>query len=395
MKHSAHYRIESIDLLRGMVMVIMALDHARMYFGMGYWFSDPTNLSTTTPLLFFTRWITHFCAPAFVFLAGTSAFLYGAHNKSHKAVSWFLFTRGVWLLFVELIIVNFAWTFDITLSFHILQVIWAMGMSMLCLSALVFLPKQLIFIIGILLVAGHNLLDSISMEGTTVTNLIWYALHQEKMIVLDSHSIIYLHYPLIPWIGLMALGYIFGMLYQEQFSAERRNKWLWWMGIGAVLLFVLLRTFNLYGDPSHWSPQHSFVFSIFSFVNTTKYPPSLLYILMTIGPSLVFLALTEGLRNKAVSFFVTFGRVPFFFYVIHIYFIHLLAVVAMIYAGRSWGDCILTAHSLITKSLEDYGFGLYVVYLIWFIVVALLYPLCKWYNEYKATNRGKWWLRYL
>lgn len=395
MKNSAHYRIESIDLLRGMVMVIMALDHARMYFGMGYWFSDPTNLSTTTPLLFFTRWITHFCAPAFVFLAGTSAFLYGAHNKSHKAVSWFLFTRGAWLVFVELIIVNFAWTFDITLSFHILQVIWAMGMSMLCLSALVFLPKQLIFIIGILLVAGHNLLDSISMEGTTVTNLIWYALHQEKMIVLDSHSIIYLHYPLIPWIGLMALGYIFGMLYQEEFGAKRRKKWLWWMGIGAVLLFVLLRAFNLYGDPSHWSLQHSFVFSILSFLNTTKYPPSFLFILMTIGPSLVFLALTENIRNKSVSFFVTFGRVPFFFYVIHIYVIHLFAIVGIIYAGRSWRDCILTGKSFVAESLSNYGFDLYVVYLIWILVTALMFPLCKWYNEYKTTNRGKWWLRYL
>lgn len=395
MKNSTHYRIESIDLLRGVVMVLMALDHARMYFGMGYWFSDPTNLSTTTPLLFFTRWITHFCAPAFVFLAGTSAFLSGARKKSRKEVSWFLFTRGAWLLFVELIIVNFAWTFDITLSFHILQVIWALGMSMLCLSALVFLPNQLVFMIGIILVAGHHLLDSISMDGTTVTHLIWYALHQEKLIVLDSHSLIYLHYPLIPWIGLMALGYIFGMLYQEEFGAERRRRCLWWMGIGAVSLFVLLRAFNLYGDSSHWSPQHSFVFSILSFLNTTKYPPSLLYILMTIGPSLIFLSLTENIRNKSVSFFVTFGRVPFFFYVIHIYVIHLLAIVGIIYAGRSWSDCILTGKSFVAESLSNYGFDLYVVYLIWILVTALMFPLSKWYNEYKTTNRGKWWLRYL
>ncbi len=395
MKNSSHSRIESIDLLRGVVMVIMALDHARMYFGMGSWFADPTNLSTTTPLLFFTRWVTHFCAPVFVFLAGTSAFLYGSRNKTKKEVSWFLFTRGVWLLFIELIIVGFGWTFDVTFSFHLLQVIWAMGMSMLFLSAFVYLPNALVFVIGIILVTGHHLLDSISMEGATVTHLIWYALHQEKLIVLDSHSVIYLHYPLIPWIGLMALGYIFGMLYQEGFSAGKRKRWLVWMGMSAVLLFIVLRAFNLYGDPHHWDPQHTFVYSLLSFLNTTKYPPSLLYILMTIGPSLIFLSLIENISNRVVSFFVTFGRVPFFFYVIHIYVIHLFAMVGTIYAGRSWRDYILTGKSFLSESLSNFGFDLYVVYLIWILVVALLFPWCKWYNKYKAANRQKWWLKYL
>ena len=388
-------RIESIDLLRGLVMVIMALDHSRMYFGMGSWFADPTNLSTTTPLLFFTRWITHFCAPVFVFLAGTSAFLYGSRNKTTKEVSWYLLTRGVWLLFVEWVIVNFGWTFDVTFSLHFLQVIWAMGMSMLFLSALVWLPNQFILVIGIIMVASHNLLDFISMEGTSAAHLTWYALHQEKVIVLGSHSIIALHYPLIPWPGLMALGYIFGTFYQEEFDAARRKKWLVCMGIGAVFLFVLLRAFNLYGDPHDWSPQHYFIYSIMSFLNTTKYPPSLLYILMTIGPSLIFLRLTENTRNKGVSFFLTFGRVPFFFYVIHIYVIHLLAMVGIIYAGRSWSDYILTGKSFMAKSLSNFGFDLYVVYLIWVLVVALLFPWCRWYNEYRAANREKWWLKYL
>jgi len=373
----------------------MALDHARMYFGMGSWFADPTNLSTTTPVLFFTRWITHFCAPVFVFLAGTSAFLYGTHNKTKKEISWFLFTRGVWLLFVELIIVGFGWTFDITFSFHLLQVIWAMGMSMLFLSAFVYLPNSLVFVIGITLVAGHHLLDSIRMEGTTIPHLIWYALHQEKLIVLEYHSVIDLHYPLIPWIGLMALGYIFGILYRQEFSSAKRKRWLVWMGIGAVSLFVLLRAFNLYGDPSHWSPQNSFVYSILSFLNTTKYPPSLLYILMTIGPSLIFLPLIENIRNGVASFFVTFGRVPFFFYIIHIYVIHLFTTVGLIYAGRSWRDNIITGKSFLSESLSNFGFDLYVVYLIWILVVAFLFPWCKWYNEFKAANRQKWWLKYL
>jgi uncharacterized membrane protein len=366
-----------------------------MYFGMGSWFADPTDLSTTTPLLFFTRWITHFCAPVFVFLAGTSAFLYGTRNKTKKDVSWFLFTRGIWLLFVELIIVGFGWTFDVTFSFHLLQVIWAMGMSMLFLSVFVYLPNSVVLLIGITLVAGHNLLDSISMEGTTVTHLIWYALHQKKVIVLGSRSVIDLHYPLIPWIGLMALGYIFGILYQEGFDAAKRKRWLVWMGMSSVLLFVLLRAFNFYGDPHHWSPQHSSVYSLLSFVNTTKYPPSLLYILMTIGPSLIFLSLTENISNRVVRFFVTFGRVPFFFYIIHIYVIHLFALVGIIYAGRNWKDYILTGKSFLSESLSNFGFDLYVVYLIWILVVALLFPCCKGYNGYKAANRQKWWLKYV
>ena len=395
MKHSTRLRIESIDLLRGLVMVTMALDHARMYLGMGTWFADPTNLSTTTPLLFFTGWITHFCAPVFVFLAGTSAFLYGSRNKTKKEVSWFLFTRGVWLLFVEFIVVGFGWTFDVTFSLHFLQVIWAMGMSMLFLSAFVYLPNSLVFVIGIILVAGQHLFDSIRMEGTAVPQLVWYALHQEKVIVLGSHSVIDLHYPLIPWIGLMALGYVFGILYREEFNAAKRRRWLAWMGMSAVLLFVLLRAFNLYGDPHAWSSQHSFVYSLLSFLNTTKYPPSLLYVLMTIGPSLIFLSLTENISNRVVSFLVTFGRVPFFFYVIHIYVIHLFAMVGIIYGGRSWRDYIITGKSFLSESLSNFGFDLYVVYLIWILVVALLFPWCSWYNDYKAANHQKWWLKYL
>jgi uncharacterized membrane protein len=270
-----------------------------------------------------------------------------------------------------------------------------MGMSMLFLSAFVYLPSSLVFVIGIALVAGHHLLDSIRMEGTTIPHLIWYALHQEKVIVFESHSVIDLHYPLIPWIGLMALGYIFGTLYRGEFSTEKRKRWLVWMGIGAVLLFVLLRAFNLYGDPSHWSSQHSFVYSILSFLNTTKYPPSLLYILMTIGPSLIFISLTENMGNRVVSFFVTFGRVPFFFYVVHIYVIHLFAMIGMIYTGRSWTDYVMTANSFMTKSLSNFGFDLYVVYLIWILVIVLLFPWCKWYNEYKTANHKNRWLKYV
>jgi uncharacterized membrane protein len=395
MENSKKHRIESIDLLRGTVMIIMALDHVRDYIGYGSWFSDPTDLATTTPLLFLTRWITHFCAPVFIFLAGTSAFLYGTRQRSTKQISWFLFTRGMWLLFVELVIVNFAWTFDITLSGHMLQVIWAIGMSMVCLAAIIFLPKSAIFSIGIILVAGHNLLDSIILEGNSALDIIWYILHQPNLVIINSNSSIYFAYPLIPLIGLMALGYVFGSLYHQEFDPVRRKKWLLWMGIICIALFIILRTFNIYGEPSRWDTQKSGIFTIMSFLNTTKYPMSLLFLLMTIGPAFIFLYATENIRNKITGAVIIFGRVPFFFYVIHIYLAHLFGMLGLIYSGRSWSDYIMTQNWFGSELLANYGFNLYIVYLIWILVIIIMFPLCKWYNTYKMNNRNKWWLSYL
>src|SRR5215207_404891 len=291
-----HRRITSIDFLRGLVMVFMALDHVRMYFGHGTWYSSPTDLATTTPLLFFTRWITHFCAPVFVFLAGTSAFLYGI-KKNKRETAWFLLTRGLWLVFVELVLVNFAWTFDITYSFRILQVIWAIGLSMVALSALVFSPDYLILALGTILVFGHNLLDPVTVRGSDVQALAWYTLHQPSSVFIDG-TLLNFVYPVLPWIGLMALGYVCGTLYRDDFPAEQRKKWLLGIGVAATLLFILLRAFNGYGDPREWDLQTSPVFTLLSFLNTTKYPPSLHFLLMTMGPALMFLALIEPVRNR-------------------------------------------------------------------------------------------------
>lgn len=252
----------SIDLLRGLVMTFMALDHVRMYFALGTWYVEPTDLSTTTPLLFFTRWITHFCAPVFIFLAGTSAFLHGTKKTSTKELSWFLFTRGLWLIFAELVIVNFAWTFDITYSFLILQVIWAAGISMIVLSALIFLPNTLNLGIGMILVFGHNLLDSIQMQEKTIWDFIWYTLHQPKFLTLDANHVVNFVYPVLPWIGLMALGYVCGTLYKKDFPAEKRKRWLVSIAIGALILFVTLRAFNIYGEPSNWEQQNSPAFYV-------------------------------------------------------------------------------------------------------------------------------------
>jgi uncharacterized membrane protein len=388
-------RIESIDFLRGLVMILMALDHVRMYFAVGTWYSEPTNLATTTPLLFFTRWITHFCAPAFVFLAGTSAFLYGTRRASLRAVALFLLTRGLWLILAELVIVNFAWTFDITYSFRILQVIWAIGISMVVLSTLVFLPNWSILAMGTLLVFGHNLLDTINLEGASAQDIIWYALHQPKSVFIDSTHLINFVYPVLPWMGLMALGYVFGAFYQKGFPSVQRTRWLLRIGMGATLLFIILRGFNLYGEPHHWQTQDSFMFSLMSFLNTTKYPPSLHFLLMTIGPALIFLAVIEPFGNRLPKPVIIFGRVPFFFYVVHLFVIHALAMLLLIYEGRDWHQYILSAREIMSGALRNFGLSLGAMYVVWIMVVGLLYPLCQWYQTYREKHPAKWWLSYL
>jgi uncharacterized membrane protein len=388
-------RIESIDFLRGLVMILMALDHVRMYFAYETWYAEPTNLATTTPLLFFTRWITHFCAPAFVFLAGTSAFLYAERKANIKETAWYLFTRGIWLIVVEVVIVNFAWTFDVSYSFLILQVIWTIGIGMLALSALVFLPKRLILAIGLILVFGHNLLDSITVQGTSAWDLIWYALHQPKAVFIDSTHVVNFVYPVVPWVGLMALGHVFGALYKNDFPVEQRKRWLFTIGICATLLFIALRGLNLYGEPHHWQIQTSPVFSLMSFLNTTKYPPSLHFLLMTMGPALIFLTAVESGGHRLAKPVIVFGRVPFFFYIVHLYIIHALAMLMLIYKGRDWSAYILSARGIASGSLINFGLRLEAVYLVWILIILLLYPICRWYQHYKDGNSSKWWLSYL
>jgi uncharacterized membrane protein len=388
-------RIVSIDLLRGLVILLMALDHVRMYFGYGTWYSEPTNLAATTPILFFTRWITHFCAPVFVFLAGTSAYLSGTKKSTTKDISRLLFTRGLWLTIAEIIIVNFTWTFDINYSFIIIQVVWVIGVSMIVLSLLVFLPHKAILVFGLILVFGHNLLDGVTVSGDSFSSLLWYKLHQPNFLILSSGNIINFVYPSLPWIGLMALGYVFGTFYKQGFNPDKRRKWLWWIGTSLVLLFLLLRGFNLYGEPKIWSGQHNFIFSLMSFLNTTKYPPSLHFLLMTIGPALIFLSASEKMQHRVTTPIIVFGRVPFFFYIVHLYFIHVLAMMFLVYKGRDWSEYILSAENLLSGRLGSFGVRLEAVYVIWILVVVMLYPLCRWYQSVKENNPSKWWLSYL
>ena len=385
-------RIESLDILRGLVMILMALDHTRDYFHLGM--PDPSNLETTTPILFATRFITHYCAPVFVFLAGSSAYLYGSKNTK-KDLFKFLFTRGLWLIFLEIFLNNFLWWFDITFVYTQLQVIWAIGSSMVVLSFLIYVPKKIILLITIILIAGHNLLDGIVMNGNNFTSTLWKAMHQGGIIALGENRLISFTYPLIPWIGIISLGYCFGTIYEKGYDILMRKKLLLYLGIGAILLFITIRSINMYGNLLPWIAQKNSVYTIMSFLNVTKYPPSLDFALITLGPALLFLYAIEGVQNKFTEFTITFGRVPLFFYFMHILIIHIAAMFAIIANGGLFTDSIWNNALMDSGRLGKFGFGLGVVYLVWIGVIFVHYPFCNWYMKYKLNNKEKWWLSYL
>ena len=400
---AGRYRIDSIDILRGVIMVIMALDHVRDFFhkvvveGGDELATGPTDLHTTTPALFFTRWITHFCAPIFVFLAGSSAFLMGL-KKTKKELSSFLIKRGIWLVIVEIVIITLGWTFNPLYNVVILQVIWAIGISLIILGLLVYLPFKAIFIIGFIIVFGHNLLDYESinkgLKGSLFSDLLYFS--QFSVYNMDKDHIFFIVYAFLPWTGVMLLGYCFGKLFQPTVDPAWRRKILWQMGAGLLLLFILLRFINQYGDPIPWSSQpRGSVFTFLSFININKYPPSLDFLCVTIGGGMLLLSLLEGVRNKATDFFRIYGRVPMFYYILHFYLIHLLVVIFFFVQGYSTSQ-IVTPNNPFLFRPSDFGFNLWGVYAIWLFVVLALYPLCKKYDGYKTKNAGKkWWLSYL
>jgi uncharacterized membrane protein len=387
-------RITSIDLLRGIVMIIMALDHTRDFFHYDVFFYDPTNLEKTNPALFFTRFITHYCAPTFVFLSGTSAFLM-SQRKTKKELSLFLLTRGLWMLLLELTVINFGWYFDIHFTnLFDLSVFWALGGSMIALAGLIFLPLPLIISIGLIIIFGHNLLDNIHIPGDGFNADMWGLLHDSKPLKIFGRNG-YSAYPILPWIGVMALGYCLGRLYTRSVAAEKRKRILITLGLVSIILFMVLRLINVYGDLKPWSEQPTPMFTFLSFLNVWKYPPSLLFVLLTLGPGLLFLAFAEKPLNRLTSFISTFGRVPLFYYILHLYLLHLLGMVAAEFTGYDWRDMVLNIWLTEYPGLDGYGFSLGIVYLVWIGVIVLLYPLCKWYDKYKMANKKKWWLSYL
>jgi uncharacterized membrane protein len=373
----------------------MALDHVRDFIHYDHFIGhDPLDFSTTTPVLFLTRWITHFCAPVFVFLSGTGVFLYGSKRNTKKELSFYLLTRGLWLILVEILIITPVWDFRIINVFVALQVIWAIGISMVIMSVLIFLPFRVLLCLGLLIVFGHNLLDKITMSENDFPSFLWAVVHEFHIFRVDDNMEVGIMYPFVPWLGVMILGYCLGKLYLREVNSSYRKRFLRYAGAAAIFLFVLLRWSNAYGDMHQWSVQKTSIFTILDFVNTTKYPPSVLYILMTLGPALIVLSFIEKSSNSVARKITVFGKVPFFYYILHILLANSLAWIAFFATGHTWNDLDFTFNSPHGSLPAGSGFPLSVVYAIWAVVIFILYFPCKWYANYKATHK-QWWLNYL
>lgn len=388
-------RMESIDVVRGLVMIVMTLDHVRDFFHRDAFLDSPTNLATTTPVLFLTRWITHYCAPVFVFLSGISAYLVG-QKKNKNELSAYLIKRGCWLILAELIIVNFSLSFDPGFSSFLLQVIWAIGCSMVVLGLMVKAPMTLIAIVGLLIFFAHNLLDYLPAANenkSMAMDLFLRAQWSEYPIA--GGKTVKVAYAILPWMSVMFLGYVCGTIFTANRSSTKRRKTLIVMGAGLIGFFIHLRLLNSYGDPSPWQSEKNFLFTLFSFVNTSKYPPSLLYLCMTIGPALLVLGLLEGRNWFFQKLLLVYGKVPFFYYVLHFYLIHILCVIVFYTNGGEHKEAFDSSAPLLMYGRPvQFGFDLWVVYLVWILVVALLYYPCQWFGRYKKNHR-QWWLSYL
>lgn len=376
-------RLESIDVLRGVIMILMALDHTRDFFGQTSF--SPTDPTQTTIPLFFTRWITHFCAPVFFLLTGTGAYL-SLHKKSKAELSKFLFTRGMWLIFLELTLfrcLGLQFNFDYHLT--LLDVLWALGWAMIVLSALVHLPTQVVTAFGVVMIAGHNLLDPIRSS-----NPVWTILHSLNFIVANPQHSVFVAYVLIPWVGVTAVGYGLGQIYT--WASDRRRTFLLRTGLGVTAAFVILRSINIYGDPFRWSTQKSAAFTALSFLNTSKYPPSLLFLLMTLGPALLFLWAVDGGTPQFLRPALVLGKVPMFYYLLHFPLIHLLAVVVCYarYGQMHWMFESPSIDKFPITPPPGWGFSLPIVYLIWASVMVALYPLCRWFAALKQRRSDAW-----
>ena len=375
-------------------MVIMALDHTRDFFHFDAFFFDPADPVKSNLFLFLTRFATHFCAPVFVFLSGTSAFFVG-QRRTKKELSVWLLKRGFWLIFVEVTIMKFGWLFQLDYSMTVLQVIWVLGVSMIFLAGIIHLPRKLTIALSLLVVFGHNFFDSYAPTSPFGSG-VWSFLHVRGLVDIGGLFGVAFIYPALPWIFVMALGYYFGELYKPGVLSSSRVRKLLYMGLSATLLFFVIRYINVYGNLERWTTYQSFDSTLMSFFNITKYPPSLLYLLITLGPSMVFLALVEKWQEHSwAAKLVTIGRVPMFFYVVHVYVIHVVALFAAKLTGFKFSDMIIDFFVVRQPELKGYGFNLWIVYLLWVLLIIGLYPLCKRYDHYKTNNRDKWWLSYL
>jgi uncharacterized membrane protein len=377
-------RVRALDVLRGAVIGLMVIDHVRYFLSSARF--DPTDPAQTTIALFFTRWITHFCAPAFMLLAGAGAYLSLGRGRSRAEMSRFMLTRGLWLLLLEVTVARFGWQFNLDYGFTSALVFWALGWSMIALAALVWLPLPWLAGLSLLMIAGHNLFDGVQPSDWGSFGWLWTVLHQPGLLTPAPGIGFFVLYPLVPWIGVMAAGYAFGML--ATLPPARRDRAYLRLGMALTLGFVLLRLGNWYGDPSPWTWQESWWRTALSFLNTTKYPASLLFLLMTLGPAIAVLPWLERWRGPLAEMLLTLGRVPLFFWLLHVPLIHL---VALGFSMARYGEVIPWLYRNPPTPLPDgYGYGLGVVYAVTVAVVVVLYPLCRWYAGLKRRRRDAW-----
>jgi uncharacterized membrane protein len=399
-------RIPSIDIARGLIMIIMALDHVRDFLHVDALTQSPTNLATTTPILFFTRWITHLCAPTFVFLSGISAALSLAsaadpiHGKGIRAARTFLLRRGIILVLIEFSLVNFGLSFDLHFRLLLFEVIATIGTGFIFLSFLSRLPWKILAVLAFLLFFGHDLLPPPLMaapgpagsSGIDMTRLVKSLLWSPGAFSLTPRLLFVVAYPILPWLGIMLTGFVTGRWFQK--PAEQRKRLFFRLGLLSLSLFVVLRFINLYGEPAPWSPQKNTIFTALSFLNVSKYPPSLLFSLVTLGVLFLILSVAEGRDSKATRVLLVYGRTPLFYFIMHIYLIHLLVFVIAFLQGFASKDLPFGPFQF-GRPATGFGLPLAGVYAVWLAVVVALYPLCRWYGRYKAAHPEKGWLRYL
>jgi uncharacterized membrane protein len=390
-------RTQSVDALRGAIMMLMAIDHIRDYVARSAQQFLPTDLARTTPAIFLTRWITHFCAPVFMLTAGVGAYFWmtrGHHSKTE--LSRLLITRGIWLIVLEVTILRLIFFSQMSFTANpvILVILWAIGISMIALAGLIYLPMRVMATVSIAIIALHNLLDHVSAQRFGRAAWIWDILHQQN--VFAFHGINFVTaYPVLPWIGVMAGGYCLGTVFE--WDAHRRRSFLVRMGLALAAAFVVVRAINVYGDPLRWSQQAAPVFTVLSFLNVTKYPPSLDFLLMTLGPAIVVMAWMEDFHFHFTNPLIVFGRVPFFYYGAHLLLAHLIAI-GMNFVRYGAEPFLLIAPPSMGGPSKlfpvGYGFPLWTVYAVWVVVLLLLYPACVWFARLKQ-RRHDWWLTYL
>lgn len=390
-------RLASIDAVRGLVMIIMALDHVRDFFHIGAMSFSPTDLTRTTPILFFTRWITHYCMPVFMFTAGMGAYLYGQRNHTRAELSRFLWTRGLWFIFLEVTVMQFAYSFNFSSSnLVLLLVLWIFGICFIVMAGLIHLPIRWLAALSLAVIVFHNLLDNINASRFGGAAPFWNVLHQPGVFKLAGRTFA-IAYPLLPWVAVIAAGFCLAQIFRLE--AARRRRIMLWLGIGLTLAFVVVRAINHYGDPVPWEHQKSAMFTLLAFLNCTKYPASLDFLLMTLGPGLILLAYWDGRTFQVDNPLIVFGRVPMFYFVLHFYLIHIFVVIAaFLRYGTSARDFIFNRVPSMGGPQQlfpgNFGYGLLAAYGFWLLTVVTLYPVCRWFAQVKVRRRD-WWLSYL